>query len=200
MLYTQKVQDLFLNPHNLGEIENADGIGEVGNAKCGDIMKIWIKVNPETEVIEEITFKTFGCAAAIATSSNITDMAKGLTIDEAEKITNKQVAEDLGGLPPAKMHCSNLAADALRKAIAEYRKSKSKEDFSEEQRIEGLITKEMTIAEIIEHYPQTIELFAQFGFHCIGCQMSSIETLEEGAMKHDIEIDELLDTLNGVIH
>ena len=109
MLYNQKVQNLFLNPRNLGEIENADGIGEVGNAKCGDIMKIWIRINPKTEIIEDVKFKTFGCAAAIATSSIITDMAKGKTIEEAKKITNQDVADELGGLPPAKMHCSNLA-------------------------------------------------------------------------------------------
>lgn len=204
MLYSEKVQDLFLNPHNLGEIKDADGIGEVGNAKCGDIMKIWIKVNPETEVIENITFKTFGCAAAIATSSDITDMAKGLTVYEAEKITNQQVADDLGGLPPAKMHCSNLAADALKKAIEDYRNKKKDvqnnvlEDTDEQ--VDGLISKDMTIADIIEKYPLTIELFSQFGFHCLGCQMSSIETLEEGSMKHGIDVDEILDSLNGVIH
>lgn len=207
MLYNQKVQDLFLNPHNLGEIENADGVGEVGNAKCGDIMKIWIKVNPESQKLEDIKFKTFGCAAAIATSSIITDMAMGKTLDEAEKITNQAVAQELGGLPPMKMHCSNLAADALRKAIHDYKNKQVKleqkenndgdEDF---ERMEGHINKKMTIAEIIEDYPQTLEVLMQFGFHCIGCQMSSVETLEQGAMKHGVEVDELVDVLNGVIN
>ena len=202
MLYNKKVQDLFLNPHNLGEIENADGVGEVGNAKCGDIMKIWIKVNPETQILENIKFKTFGCAAAIATSSIITEMAKGKTLDEAEQITNQDVAEELGGLPPAKMHCSNLAADALRKAIVNYKEKRNEAvDLApEDVHIVGHIDKKMTIADIIENHPQTIEILMQFGFHCIGCQMSSFETLEEGAQKHGIEVDELLDVLNGVIH
>ena len=103
----------------MGEIENAKGIGEVGNAKCGDIMRIYLDV--EDNIIKDIKFKTFGCGAAIATSSVITEMVKGKTIEEALKITNKAVAEELGGLPPAKMHCSNLAADALHKAIEDYR-------------------------------------------------------------------------------
>mgnify|MGYP000904884504 CR=1 FL=1 len=119
-MYSEKVMDHFQNPRNVGEIADASGIGEVGNARCGDIMKIWIKV--EDNVITDIKFKTFGCGAAIATSSIITEMAMGKTLDEAEQITNKAVAEALDGLPPVKMHCSNLAADALREAIADYRK------------------------------------------------------------------------------
>jgi len=115
-MYTEKVMEHFTNPRNVGEIENADGIGEVGNMKCGDIMRIYIKVN-DADVIEDIKFRTFGCGAAIATSSVVTEMVKGKTIGEALEITNKQVAEELGGLPEAKMHCSNLAADALHKAI-----------------------------------------------------------------------------------
>ena len=115
-MYTEKVMDHFTNPRNVGEIENADGVGEVGNMKCGDIMRIYIKVNDDN-VIEDIKFRTFGCGAAIATSSAVTEMVKGKTIDEALQITNKAVAEELGGLPEAKMHCSNLAADALHKAI-----------------------------------------------------------------------------------
>lgn len=119
-MYSEKVMDHFQHPRNVGEIADASGIGEVGNARCGDIMKIWIKV--EDNVITDIKFKTFGCGAAIATSSIITEMAMGKTLDEAEQITNKAVAEALDGLPPVKMHCSNLAADALREAIADYRK------------------------------------------------------------------------------
>jgi len=115
-LYTEKVMDHFHNPRNVGEIENADGVGEVGNMKCGDIMRIYIKVN-EQGVIDDIKFRTFGCGAAIASSSMITEMVKGKTVQEALNVTNKQVAEELGGLPDAKMHCSNLAADALQKAI-----------------------------------------------------------------------------------
>lgn len=115
-MYTEKVMDHFHNPRNVGEIENADGVGEVGNMKCGDIMRIYIKVN-EQGVIDDIKFRTFGCGAAIASSSMITEMVKGKTVQEALNVTNKQVAEELGGLPDAKMHCSNLAADALQKAI-----------------------------------------------------------------------------------
>jgi len=122
-MYTEKVMEHFSNPRNVGEIADADGVGEVGNMKCGDIMRIYIKVN-EQEVIEEVKFRTFGCGAAIATSSVVTEMVRGKTIDEALAVTNRQVAEELGGLPENKMHCSNLAADALHKAIAAYRNKK----------------------------------------------------------------------------
>ena len=118
-MYTEKVMDHFTNPRNVGEISNADGIGEVGNAKCGDIMRIYLKVNDD-EIIEDVKFKTFGCGAAIATSSMVTELVKGKTLKEALDISNKAVAEALGGLPPAKMHCSNLAADALHEAIKDY--------------------------------------------------------------------------------
>ncbi len=118
-MYTDKVMDHFSNPRNVGEIENADGVGEVGNASCGDIMKIYLKV--EDNVIQDVKFKTFGCGAAIATSSMVTEMAIGKTIDEALVLTNQTVAEALDGLPPAKMHCSNLAADALHEAIKNYK-------------------------------------------------------------------------------
>lgn len=119
-MYTEKVMDHFTNPRNVGEIEEASGVGEVGNPTCGDIMRISIKVN-DAGIIEDVKFKTFGCGAAVATSSMVTEMVKGKTIDEALQITNKQVAEELGGLPANKMHCSNLAADALHKAIADYK-------------------------------------------------------------------------------
>lgn len=125
-MYTEKVMDHFQNPRNVGEIKEADGVGEVGNMKCGDIMKLYIKVN-EDEVIEDIKFRTFGCGAAIATSSMITEMVKGKTLAEAEGISNRQVAEALGGLPPVKMHCSNLAADALKAAIEDYRKRRQQD-------------------------------------------------------------------------
>ncbi len=118
-MYSDKVMDHFRNPRNVGEIEDADGIGEEGNPQCGDIMKIFIKV--KDDVIEDIKFQTFGCGSAIATSSMVTEMVMGKTIAEAEKVTNKAVAEALDGLPPLKMHCSNLAADALRSAIKNYR-------------------------------------------------------------------------------
>ena len=120
-MYTEKVMDHFMNPRNVGEIENADGVGEVGNAKCGDIMKIFIKV--EDERIVDVKFKTFGCGAAIASSSVATEMIKGKTLDEALAITNKMVIEALGGLPDVKIHCSVLAEEALRSAIEDYRKN-----------------------------------------------------------------------------
>lgn len=121
-MYNEKVMDHFSNPRNVGELADADGIGKVGNPTCGDIMQITIKV--EDDKIKDIKFKTFGCGAAIATSSMVTEMVKGKTLDEALKITNKEVANALGGLPPVKMHCSNLAADALHAAIEDYKKSK----------------------------------------------------------------------------
>ena len=122
-MYSEKVMDHFRNPRNVGEIKDADGIGEVGNPACGDIMKIYIKVADDR--ISDIKFKTFGCGAAIATSSMVTEMVKGKTLSEAEAVSNKQVAEALDGLPPIKMHCSNLAADALHAAILDYKKNHS---------------------------------------------------------------------------
>ncbi|KJS83908.1 MAG: nitrogen fixation protein NifU [Peptococcaceae bacterium BICA1-8] len=127
-MYTDKVMDHFSNPRNVGEIEKASGVGEVGNAKCGDIMRIYLDV--EDNIIKDIKFKTFGCGAAIATSSMVTEMVKGKTIDEALEVTNKAVAKALGGLPPAKMHCSNLAADALHKAIEDYKKKLKSDSYN----------------------------------------------------------------------
>ncbi|MGZ7047635.1 MAG: Fe-S cluster assembly scaffold protein NifU [Methanobacterium sp.] len=121
-MYSDKVMEHFQNPRNVGEIEDADGVGTVGNPVCGDLMTIYIKVKDDR--IEDIKFKTFGCGAAIATSSMITEMAMGKTIDEALEITRNDVAENLEGLPPVKMHCSNLAADALHAAIDDYREKK----------------------------------------------------------------------------
>ena len=120
MIYSEKVMDHFANPRNVGEIDNADGIGEVGNAKCGDIMKMYIKV--DDGVISDVKFKTFGCGAAIATSSIATEMIKGKAIEDALKVTNKAVIEALDGLPPAKLHCSVLAEQAMKAAISDYYK------------------------------------------------------------------------------
>lgn len=117
-MYTEKVMEHFQNPHNVGEIENANAIGEVGNAKCGDIMKMYMVI--EDDVIKDIKFKTFGCGAAIATSSVATDLVKGKTIKEALAVTNKQVIDELGGLPPQKIHCSVLAEEAINAAIHNY--------------------------------------------------------------------------------
>ena len=119
-MYSEKVMDHFSNPRNVGEIEDANAVGQVGNPKCGDIMKIYMKINDDTKVIEDVKFKTFGCGAAVATSSMATEMVKGKTIKEALEITNVAVAEALDGLPPVKMHCSNLAADGLQAAIENY--------------------------------------------------------------------------------
>ena len=124
-VYSKKVMDHFRNPRNVGEIENPDGVGRVGNPVCGDVMELYIKV--EDGKIVDAKFKTFGCGAAIATSSMVTEMVKGKTIEEALKITNKAVAEALGGLPPIKMHCSVLAEEALKSAIDDYCKNKKKE-------------------------------------------------------------------------
>lgn len=125
IMYGEKVMEHFMNPRNVGEIKDADGIGEVGNPVCGDMMTFYIKVKDNK--LEDVKFKTFGCGAAIAVSSMVSEMAKGKTLDEALKISNKSVAEELGGLPKNKLHCSNLGADALHKAIENYQeKQKNK--------------------------------------------------------------------------
>ena len=122
MFYSEKVMDHFSNPRNVGEIENADGIGEVGNPKCGDIMKMYIKI--DNGIIKDVKFKTFGCGAAIATSSMATELVKGKSIDDALKITNKAVVEALDGLPPVKLHCSILAEQAIKAALSDYYRKK----------------------------------------------------------------------------
>jgi nitrogen fixation NifU-like protein len=119
VLYTDKVMDHFNNPRNVGVIDDADGVGEVGNPVCGDVMKITIKVD-DTDHLTDLKFQTLGCGAAIATSSIVTEMAKGMTIQDAVKVSKKQVADELGGLPPVKMHCSVLATDGLKVAIDDY--------------------------------------------------------------------------------
>ncbi len=125
MLYSEAVMDHFMNPRNVGKIENPDGVGEVGNVKCGDIMKIYIKV--DNNVITDVKFNTFGCGSAIASSSMATEMIKGKSIDDALKVTNKAVVEALDGLPPHKMHCSVLAEEAIEAAINDYKdKQKNK--------------------------------------------------------------------------
>lgn len=119
-MYSEKVMDHFSNPRNVGEIENADGVGQVGNPKCGDIMKMYLKI--EDNIIVDAKFKTFGCGAAVATSSMATELVIGKTVEEALKVSNKAVAEALDGLPPAKMHCSNLAEEAITAAIEDYKR------------------------------------------------------------------------------
>lgn len=128
-MYSKKVMEHFTNPRNVGEIENADGVGEVGNAKCGDIMKIYLKI--EDQIIKDVKFKTFGCGSAIASSSMSTELIMGKTVKEAMELTNKAVAEALDGLPPVKMHCSVLAEQAIKAALLDYSKKNNIE-------IEGL--------------------------------------------------------------
>ena len=120
MAYSEKVMDHFANPRNVGEIEDADGIGEVGNAKCGDIMKMYIKI--DNDIITDVKFKTFGCGAATATSSMATELIKGKSVNDALKLTNKAVMEALDGLPPVKVHCSVLAEQAIKAAVSDYYK------------------------------------------------------------------------------
>lgn len=124
MQYTEKVMDHFQNPRNMGKIDNPSAVGEVGNATCGDIMRIYLDI--ENDVVKDVKFQTYGCGAAIATTSIMTELVKGKTLEEALKITNANVAEELGGLPPVKMHCSNLAADAFQAAVENY-KNKNRE-------------------------------------------------------------------------
>lgn len=123
-MYNEKVMETFQNPKNVGEIENPDGIGMVGNEVCGDIMQITLRI--ENDIIVDAKFKTFGCAAAIATSATATEMIKGMTVEEALKVTNKKVVDVLGGLPPQKLHCSVLAEEAIKKAIEDYQSKKNK--------------------------------------------------------------------------
>jgi len=120
--YSEKVMDHFMNPRNVGEIPDADGVGTVGNPVCGDMMAFYIKV--EGDRLADVKFKTFGCGAAIAVSSMVSELARGMTLDEAKALSNEAVADELGGLPANKMHCSNLGADALHEAIADYEKKK----------------------------------------------------------------------------
>ena len=129
MMYTDKVMDHFKNPRNVGEIEDANGIGEVGNAKCGDIMKIFLKV--EDNIVKDVKFMTYGCGSAIASSSMATELIKGKSLEDAWELTNKAVAEALDGLPPVKMHCSVLAEEAIHNAINDYRIKQGLEPWKE---------------------------------------------------------------------
>ena len=131
--YTKKVMDHFMNPRNVGSVENPDGVGRVGNPVCGDLMEVSIRV--DQDIIKDVKFKTFGCGSAIATASMVTELAQGKTLEEAEKITRQDVADELDGLPSRKMHCSNLAADALHKAIEDYRlKREGKQEQKEPEK------------------------------------------------------------------
>jgi len=161
MIYSEKVMDHFQNPRNVGIIKDADGVGEVGNPICGDVMAFYIKVKDNR--LQDIKFQTFGCGAAIAVSSMVSELAKGKTLEEAMKITNRSVAEELGGLPKNKLHCSNLGADALHKAIEDYKeKQKKKEE---------------------EKTPSSADKF-----HCPYCD-GPVEELENYCQKCQIELE-----------
>ena len=152
-MYTETVIEHFRNPHNMGKLEDYSAIGKVGNIVCGDVMWLYIKVDPDDEgrdVITDISWETFGCTAAIATSSMVSDLAKGKTIDEAIALTNQDVAKELGGLPPIKMHCSALAADALNEAIHAYLSQEEKEIPEALQKRHERIAKE--VAELEKRY------------------------------------------------
>ena len=145
-MYSEKVMEHFQNPRNMGEIQDADGVGDVGNPKCGDMMRLTIKVDPETHIITDVNFKTFGCGAAIATSSMITELVKGTTFEEALAISNKTVAEELGGLPPVKMHCSVLAEQGIAAAMIDYF-----EKHPDQQPPEGLLDKAKRLEALDPH-------------------------------------------------
>ena len=153
-MYSEKVMDHFMNPRNVGEIENADGVGEVGNARCGDIMKVSLKI--ENDIIVDVKFKTFGCGAAIATSSMATELIKGKTIDEALAITNKTVADALDGLPPVKMHCSVLAEEAIKAAIEDYKKKQKNNKNNWKQTVAYLLN------QVLQHFVLGIIVQYQF--------------------------------------
>ena len=135
MQYSERVLDHFQHPRNVGEIPDASGVGTVGNAKCGDIMQMFLKINDD-EIVEDVKFKTFGCGAAIATSSMATELIKGKPLSEAEKLTNEAVVEALEGLPPVKIHCSVLAQEAVQAAIADYRAKKAQKQKQEAEQAE----------------------------------------------------------------
>jgi nitrogen fixation NifU-like protein len=164
--YTEKVMEHFKNPRNVGEIENPDGVGTVGNPVCGDLMTFYIKVKDNR--LLDIKFKTFGCGAAIAVSSIVSEMARGKTIDEAMRITNKMVAEELGGLPQNKLHCSNLGADALHKAIEDYQE-KSKKRKVEEGEIKPGIPEKKTAGDVSCKCPYCDTKFQEVLPSCSAC-------------------------------
>jgi len=158
-LYTKKVIEHFKNPHNMGRIKNPDGVGKVGNIVCGDVMWLYIKIGKDKkgrEIIKDIKFETYGCVAAISTSSIITDLAKGKTIEEALKIDKKEIVKTLGGLPPLKLHCSVLATDALYEAIYDYLKKKKRKIPEKLEKIHQRIEKERKLIE--EKYKEWVQI------------------------------------------
>ncbi|MCX8116622.1 MAG: Fe-S cluster assembly protein NifU [Desulfobacterota bacterium] len=182
--YTDKVKDHFLNPRNVGEVEDPDGVGEVGSLACGDALRLTFKLD-ENKRIKEVKFKTFGCASAIASSSALTEMIKGMTLEEAEKVTNQDIANYLGGLPEEKMHCSVMGREALELAIANYRGQKiAKEDFEIVCRCFGVTDREITRA-IRENDLRTVEqvtYYTKAGGGCAQCH-PKIEALIQKVRK-----------------
>jgi nitrogen fixation NifU-like protein len=175
MKYSQKVLDHFMHPHNIGKLELPDAKATEGSPACGDQVSMYLKVNEDSKVIEDIKFQSYGCASNIATASIITDMAKGKTLDEAKKLTWKQAAEELDGLPPAKMHCSVLAVDTLRKAIKDY---EIKHNLASEDEF-----KKTTIVEELKHI-----IYPKVGEDIVSLKMVKYVGFENGVATVDIEI------------
>jgi NifU-like protein len=171
--YTDKVKDMFLNPKNVGEIENPDAVGEVGSIICGDALKLMLKIDKETGKIQDAKFQTFGCASAIASSSALTELVKGKTLDEARKITNQEIADYLGGLPDEKMHCSVMGQEALEAAIAQYKGETVKPETHEKIVCKCFNVSEEKIRKVaIENHLTTVEEITNFtkaGGGCGGC-------------------------------
>lgn len=175
--YTEKVIEHFKNPHNIGVIENADASATEGSPACGDEITVYLKVNKKTDRIEDVKFQSYGCASNIATGSIITDMAKGKTLDEAEAITWKQAADELGGLPPVKMHCSVLAVDGLRSAIRTYKKEKKGIDYDTTLDVK-------TITEELKHV-----LWPPLGIDIITLKMVKYIGIDKGAVTVEVSIN-----------
>lgn len=201
-LYSNKVKEHFVNPKNFITDKEAakwnkeaDGIGEAGSPACGDVMKVWIKIK-DNKIIE-CKWQTYGCASAIASTSMMSEMVKGKTLEEAEKITPKQISDKLGGLPQIKVHCSVLGNDALKAAIKNYKEKQGEK--MEEKKSAKKITKETKIGEALQKCPKAAEFLANEGMHCPACPMAAMETLETGLKAHgktEEEIKEIIKKIN----
>ena len=182
--YSEKVMDYFRNPRNMGELEDANGIGKVGSMACGDVMYLYLKIDPKTEVIEKATFKTFGCASAIASASILTEMVIGKTIDEALKITNKDIVEALGGLPQAKFHCSVMGSEALEAAVNDYRgiKPEEKEELEGKLVCKCFAVTDKLIEKVVrENHLTTVEevtAYTKAGGACGSCKEEIKEIID----------------------
>ena len=207
-----------MSPHNMGKItpeELQEGevlaSGSVGNPSCGDLLTMYLRI--KGDLIQDCKVETFGCASAIACSSVTTDMVIGKTIAEAKQITKKDAADALGGLPPIKMHCSNLAAEALHQAIANYEKGveivtkdqvnyPNKDDAVDSADQAKKVNKDMKIGEVVNQFPQAAPIMMEYGLHCIGCHVAAWESISQGASAHglpDDKIDEMVEKINQAI-